>query len=79
MRGGRTTSIQTWRPEDDRKAEAIREINDSLRAISKEPGTEDMLATLSGVTRRLAHGEPFRAAVILRDYAERQELRRGRL
>lgn len=79
MRGGSATAIQTWRPEDDRKAEAIREINDFLRAISKRPGTEDMLATLSGVTRRLAHGEPFRAAVMLREYAERDELRRWRL
>lgn len=77
--GGRATAIQTWRPSDERKVELVKEIVDSLIVIRKRPGTEDLLTTLSGVTQRLADEQPFRAAVMLRDYAERDELRRGRL
>ena len=73
MRGGRATAIQTWRPEDERKVELVKEILDSLIVIRKRQGTEDMLTTLSGVVKRLEYGQPFRAAVMLKDYAERQE------
>lgn len=77
LRGGRATAIQTWRPEDERKVEIVQEILNHLIAIRKQDGTTDMLMTLAGVTQRLEQGQPFRAAVMLKDYAERQE--RGRL
>lgn len=65
--------IQTWSDAEDRKQAAVQHILGMLISIKKQDGTEDTLRTLEGVVSRLEARQPYRAAVILTDYAQRTE------
>ncbi len=58
---------------EDRKQDAVQHILGLLIEIKRTDGTEDLLRTLEGVVARLQARQPYRAAVLLEDYANRCE------
>ena len=65
--------IQTWHDQTDGIREARTSINKSLDKLAERPDTYGAFRVLDGIAAKLANGQPFQAAVLLRDYAELTE------
>lgn len=65
--------VNGWADADDRKTAAVKNILGMLISLKRRDGTEDTLRVLEGVVARLEARQPYRAAVLLTDFAQRSE------
>lgn len=65
--------VNGWSDADDRKTAAVKNILGLLISLKRQDGTEDTLRVLEGVVSRLEARQPYRAAVLLTDFAQRSE------
>lgn len=69
--------IETWTPEDDKKAAAVKRISDILTRIANQGDTLKTLIAVEGAVEKLEHGQPFQAAYLMSRHAELTEGARG--
>lgn len=65
--------IQVWHDSTDRIKEVRASIDKSLDALAEMPDSYGAFRALDGIVAKLANGQPFQAAVLLREYAELTE------
>ena len=65
--------IQVWHDQTDGIREVRASIDKSLDRLAETPDSYKTFRVLDGIAAKLANGQPFQAAVLLRNFAELTE------